>query len=719
MNGTDRVQGLDTPSGKTVSREADLVWVRRILSGAACVVFAMLAAGGFFRSTLGWGQLIALAALLGSVAALLPRGRAYGWFAHFDRIAYGGLMLAGVHGFAQVLGPPIGGHVHALVYVVVGVAAMTQERRVGLGVAGVAIILEILAWDTLGGALAAMGLIVAVTSLAVGLGLRRVLGGSLPAPAEEPAGAAPGIDVHPILENDAAALESAVSVEDSIRASLRLLHTGLGCHTVALLWLDEEGTRLVMRDAVSASESLVRTVHPGEGALAGVLRRRETVILESLRGTYRGLTYYQGSAPGPVRQFLGVPVLEHDGDDGALLGVVCLDRTGNEPFDENARGLALDAAGAIVRAVAADRLVHRLEKSRRELDRFYEASRELNTALKPADVYEVALDAVADIVPFDLACVVLTSYEDGRRVHKVERVVTPDESAAWSTELPGLTFGHNAGLVSKAIEMRHPLPWGGAFDPTRNVAFTRAVSMKGLHSLLVLPLVAQDREVGAFVVGCTQRGGYAKEQRELLEVVANQVAVSLANARLYLEMEEMATIDGLTGLSNRRTFSRTLPEVIARSERVGTPFSLLITDIDHFKSINDTYGHPVGDEVLRQVSATFADNLRQTDLPARYGGEEFAVILEGTELDGARQIAEKLRKLVHAMEFKTPQGTFSISMSFGVTEFPIDAETPEHMIERADQALYYAKTHGRNQVRVWRDIRRELQLAAEPERTVA
>ena len=695
----------------TVSRDADLVWVRRILSGVACVVFSMLAAGGFFRGSLGWGQLIALAALLGSVAALIPRSRAQGALRTFDRSAYSLLVLSGIHGFSQALGAPVGEQVHALVYLVVGVAAATLTRRTAAITAGLAVGLEIVAWNSLGGAVTAAGVIVAVGL--VGSQLRRLRAAPQAHAAVE--------ETFPVaLADDSVALQTAVSMRDSIRAALQLLHTGLGCHTAALLWLDPEGTRLVMRDAVSVSDRLVRTVHPGEGALAGVLRRREPVILESLRNTYRGLTYYESADSGPVRHFLGVPVIESDGEDGALLGVICLDRTGAAPFDDAARGLAVDAAGSIVRAVAADRLLNRLDKSRRELDRFYEASRELNTALKPADVYEVALGCVGDIVPFDLACVVLTSYTDGRRVHRVERVVTGDDQVQLAAQLGGLVFEHNAGLVSMAIEMRHPLPWGGVFDPTRNVAFTRKVRLAGMHSLLVLPLVAQDREVGAFVIGSAARGGFAKEQRELLEVVANQVAVSLANARLYLEMEEMATIDGLTGLNNRRTFTRTLPEVIARSERVGTPFSLIITDIDHFKSVNDTYGHPVGDEVLRQVSATLAASLRQTDLPARYGGEEFAIILEGTDLQGARQIADKLRKLVESLRFDTPQGRFGVSMSFGIAEFPLDAEAPDHLIERADQALYYAKTHGRNQVRVWRDIRRELQeAAAELERTVA
>jgi diguanylate cyclase (GGDEF)-like protein len=190
----------------------------------------------------------------------------------------------------------------------------------------------------------------------------------------------------------------------------------------------------------------------------------------------------------------------------------------------------------------------------------------------------------------------------------------------------------------------------------------------------------------------------------MLEVIAQQVATSVANAQLYAQMEEMATTDALTGLFNRRVFKERLAEVIARGERGAGASSLLLTDIDHFKRINDTYGHPVGDEVLRRVSATFREVLRQTDIPARYGGEEFVVILEGTALEGAALIAERLRVAVAALRFEAPQGEFQISMSFGVAAWPEDARDGEALIERADQALYFAKKSGRDQVRLWRRL---------------
>lgn len=156
----------------------------------------------------------------------------------------------------------------------------------------------------------------------------------------------------------------------------------------------------------------------------------------------------------------------------------------------------------------------------------------------------------------------------------------------------------------------------------------------GLKSLLVMPLVVQDQVIGTLVLGHRQPGQYTQERREVLEVVCTQVAITLQNANLYALMEEMATKDGLTGLANRRTFMTRMDEALARHKRTQRTFAMVISDIDHFKNVNDTYGHPMGDEVLRQVSAAFKKTLRETDFPARYGGEEFVIVLEETDAEG-------------------------------------------------------------------------------------
>ena len=167
---------------------------------------------------------------------------------------------------------------------------------------------------------------------------------------------------------------------------------------------------------------------------------------------------------------------------------------------------------------------------------------------------------------------------------------------------------------------------------------------------------------------------------------------------MYGRMEEMATTDGLTGLVNHRTFQERFAEMLARAERTGGKQALLLTDIDHFKKVNDTYGHPVGDVVLaRRRAGGAATACARSISAARYGGEEFAIVLEGTDLDGARQLAERIRaevaEAVSSRRARVPSAARSRSASPCT---PTTGAIKRRIIAHADQALYHAKHNGRN-----------------------
>src|SRR5690606_14074493 len=145
-------------------------------------------------------------------------------------------------------------------------------------------------------------------------------------------------------------------------------------------------------------------------------------------------------------------------------------------------------------------------------------------------------------------------------------------------------------------------------------------------------------------------------------------------------------------------------QLLERSARHKHPAAILLCDVDHFKGVNDNYGHPVGDEVLRQVARVLRTAVRVIDIPARYGGEEFAVVLESTDLEGALHLAERIREDVGRLEIQTEKGVLQVTMSIGVAAFPDDAREQALLIERADLALYHAKQTGRNRVVCHRDF---------------
>jgi diguanylate cyclase (GGDEF)-like protein len=168
------------------------------------------------------------------------------------------------------------------------------------------------------------------------------------------------------------------------------------------------------------------------------------------------------------------------------------------------------------------------------------------------------------------------------------------------------------------------------------------------------------------------------------------------NARLLRELEALTRTDALTGALNRRAFDEALRQEVVRAQRYDLPLSVLMVDVDHFKSVNDTYGHPGGDEVLRNVAARVETELRLTDALYRYGGEEFAVILPHTAEEGALQVAERLVRAVAGAPVHVGDGSLRVTISAGVGSVQGTTAAPSTVLSDADRALYAAKRSGRN-----------------------
>jgi diguanylate cyclase (GGDEF)-like protein len=173
----------------------------------------------------------------------------------------------------------------------------------------------------------------------------------------------------------------------------------------------------------------------------------------------------------------------------------------------------------------------------------------------------------------------------------------------------------------------------------------------------------------------------------------------LENAWLYRQIARISVTDGLTGLTNVRHFREQAQREHSRARRHNDPYTVLMMDIDHFKKINDVYGHPVGDTVLREMAAIFREAVRLTDLPARYGGEEFVAFLSRTRLPEAAIVGERIREAVERKVFAAPSLMIRCTVSVGVADYlPGTEGTEKTVIGRADQALYSAKRGGRNRV---------------------
>src|SRR5213594_3315644 len=217
-------------------------------------------------------------------------------------------------------------------------------------------------------------------------------------------------------------------------------------------------------------------------------------------------------------------------------------------------------------------------------------------------------------------------------------------------------------------------------------------------SRMCIPLVSFGQTLGVLVLDSAQADSFKGSDIQPLESVADICATAIQNAHYVERVKQLAFLDGLTGIFNRRFFELRIAEEIERARRFGAGMAVVMVDIDHFKRLNDEFGHLLGDEVLRQVSSVFHQQLRKIDVVCRYGGEEFAILLSQTHQQHALGVAEKLRKLVEGWQF--PGVPRPVSISVGVASFPDHGTTRDELVKAADGALYAAKQAGRNRVRV-------------------
>ncbi len=267
-------------------------------------------------------------------------------------------------------------------------------------------------------------------------------------------------------------------------------------------------------------------------------------------------------------------------------------------------------------------------------------------------------------------------------------------------------FGFEAEVVGDEVRRPSTGPWaqsGGMLlvpDVARaphTVAFWARLPADG--SFATVPIVHSTEEIGFLVLTRGEDDPLGELEGRYVQAIADQAALAIHNARLVARLERLSTHDELTGLPNRRLFARELERALASADRYGQPLSLLALDLDHFKHLNDSFGHPAGDAALTAVGDVFRSSLREVDTVARAGGEEFWVLLAHTAEQGAIEVAEKLRRGVAALEMEgaaaQPLGHLSVSIGVATRRPGEDARA---LLARADAALYQAKAAGRDRV---------------------
>jgi len=289
--------------------------------------------------------------------------------------------------------------------------------------------------------------------------------------------------------------------------------------------------------------------------------------------------------------------------------------------------------------------------------RLAQAARELGSLLEPAAIQERLLQTAQTLFP---------------------------------NEPVKLSLGENSdALDNYVIQKRQPL-----------------LLQEGAHRdnpFMAAPVSFQRSVAGVLRVGGAKRPPYTKEDFRLLEILASLASMALDNSHLFNQVKDLALRDGLTGLLTHRAFNEQLDAQVLEASRYNHPLSVILADLDHFKAVNDTYGHQAGDQILQGFAHVLVRNVREVDVVSRYGGEEFILLLLQFPHEEARRVAEQIRQDLASLKFDISSNDgrahqISVTGSFGVSSFPTDATSAQQLIRLADQRLYQAKNEGRNRV---------------------
>ena len=387
----------------------------------------------------------------------------------------------------------------------------------------------------------------------------------------------------------------------------------------------------------------------------------------------------------------GVPIVA----DGMTVGAL-------ELFSHRADAFSLEDVAALTQyarmaavAVQSSRKKELLRQTSDERDLLYEIMGFVSSPIPPAQL----LSKVADTLSNCFCAQAVASFFVQRlpQLNKTTEVLVRNFSRTDMDNLKGI-FAERwpVGVIDECFETNGP-------DMTeRKKAFS--VSFSGGKSIYILPLFSRDLLQGIIVLlwDYDRRINNYRHMEDMLRIVAAQTALGLERHHLFSGVEKIGLTDELTGLSNRRMFNYLIEREINRSRRYARPLSLVMIDIDHFKKINDAWGHPVGDMVLRELGALMRANFRNLDVPVRYGGEEFAAILPETSLEEAIQFSERFRMIVENASFMQGKTRIPVTISLGIASIgnsPVSEEMDaEELLHYADRALYQAKQNGRNRI---------------------
>ncbi len=488
--------------------------------------------------------------------------------------------------------------------------------------------------------------------------------------------------------------------EGTFNALIEMISLLVPAHTYALFLDDREDGLFSLRGIQSQSRSITAAAveyAKGSGLVGICALQNQPQYMPNMILPSRSLGYYTQDVS--VKSFLSVPIAQN----GRVVGVLALDSLEPDAFPSQVQDVLIRFIPFFVQIIENIKISLELDIRAKNFAALHEMSATLNSSLEIYEVLNKLTPQLGTVVPFDFCAFLfyeektgdaviaaLKGYDAkfiGRRFPLEQSIILSHMYRQWHDRNASNIY-HDNDLGERGREI--------ALFPFREL-------QQPIKSLIGRPLVADNKFIGAMLLGSLRSNTFTEYHRSFMDTLSNQISMVVDNSLLHSSIRDMARTDGLTGLLNHRTFMEKLSEEYTRLNRESRPFSILLVDIDFFKKVNDTYGHPVGDMALTRVAGVLKDVVRASDFVARYGGEEFSVGLVDTDCRGAHQLAERIRKIVEHTAIVAGKTEFKVTLSIGVASFPSDTRQFENLVGFSDTALYQAKRTGRNRVCLYKD----------------
>lgn len=493
-------------------------------------------------------------------------------------------------------------------------------------------------------------------------------------------------------------VSSAVARDDAFKGLVDIIRDLVPAHTYAVFTADGDGEVYKLRCIMSKSKHTAavgaRPIAIGEGLIGICFSKKMPQYLPDIAISSKSLGYYTQDVP--IKSFLFIPVIQGEKAVGALV----LDSLEKNGFSLEMQDLLVRFAPFFGQIIEKLRISQELEIRAKIANALHHMSTILNSSLEQSAVLDRLAHEMKKIVPYD-SCAFALYEEDGSKINIAAQLGYDGMGAQYTFPVSESAILNQILEQWKLREATGPYDFPEIGSRGGNISLFPLKTLKNdFLSLYCQPLSARSKFIGVFVMSARKPRAFAKHHKDFIATLMNQVAAVIDNTYLHRRVLDMALTDGLTGLLNHRTFMEKLDEEFQRLDRNPRPFSLLILDIDYFKKVNDTYGHPVGDMVLKHVASVIRGLVRSIDFVARYGGEEFAVGMVDADLNQAIGLAERIRKAVANSAVTAGKNVISLTVSIGIASTDRGCRRKEDLIALADEALYEAKRGGRNRVHV-------------------